>query len=119
MLFLDQTDTKLHSLKDFRATLKSLGLHTPAPRGGIVSCSHSPDFTSPIKGRILVTEGAEIIRESTSSPHLAPMRAPQSSLQAQNNIFEGVGVLEDVYQYKTWILHPCCFQTAYPNSTMR
>ncbi|EMP37492.1 hypothetical protein UY3_05305 [Chelonia mydas] len=29
-LFLDQTDSKLHSLKDSRATMKSLGMHTLA-----------------------------------------------------------------------------------------
>ncbi|EMP40907.1 hypothetical protein UY3_01873 [Chelonia mydas] len=28
-LFSDQTDTRLHRLKDSRATLKSLGMHTP------------------------------------------------------------------------------------------
>lgn len=30
-LFVEQTDTKLHGLKDSRATLYSLGLYTPAP----------------------------------------------------------------------------------------
>nr|XP_025041671.1 mitotic spindle assembly checkpoint protein MAD2A [Pelodiscus sinensis] len=30
-LFSDQTDSKLHSLNDSRATLKSLGIHTPGP----------------------------------------------------------------------------------------
>lgn len=33
-LFSDQTDAHLHSLKDSRATLKSLGLHMPAPSSG-------------------------------------------------------------------------------------
>nr|XP_014428926.1 uncharacterized protein LOC106731994 [Pelodiscus sinensis] len=31
-LFSEQTDSKLHSLKDSRTTLKSLGIHTPAPQ---------------------------------------------------------------------------------------
>ncbi|EMP23695.1 hypothetical protein UY3_19137 [Chelonia mydas] len=30
-LFVEQTDSRLHSLKDSWETLKSLGLHTPAP----------------------------------------------------------------------------------------
>ncbi|EMP42011.1 14-3-3 protein theta [Chelonia mydas] len=31
LLFLEQTDAKLHGLKDSTATLKSIGLYTPAP----------------------------------------------------------------------------------------
>lgn len=36
-LFSEQTDSKLHSLKDSRVTLKSLGIHTPAPPTGVPS----------------------------------------------------------------------------------
>lgn len=46
-LFLEKTDSKLHSLKGSQATLKSLGLHAPAPQRNhfkpqILPCFYPP-----------------------------------------------------------------------------
>ncbi|EMP37670.1 Semaphorin-5A [Chelonia mydas] len=91
-LFKEQTQSRLHDLKDSGATLKSLGMHTLATQTTPSGFSlHSGDSITPIPDRSRITGGAEITGIDSRITHLTKARI-NSSLETITG-FEGV--LED------------------------
>lgn len=85
-LVLEQMDSKLHSLKDSRAILKSLGLHKPAAGRNIISHSRWANSIHHNQDRSMAAgkTGYKMRRptHSASSQTQAPSRNATGSKQA-------------------------------------
>lgn len=107
-LFSEQTDSKLQSLKDSRETLKSLGLHTPAPvRKHYMLQLAAHFFHHPARqdyGRRKSRGYRRKPQMQSSSASTSVLAPPPDTQWGQSRHFDGT--LRRTHHTSTWIQFP-------------